>query len=457
MQPAREKDAGGSGGGPSSHGQRALPGAAIALVLLLAINLFNYVDRQVLAGVEPEIADSLFGPVNPNDPNAAAKTTAIMDRMGWLSTAFLVTYMLTAPVFGWLSERYSRWLLIAVGVSLWSLASGASGLAQNFSLLLVMRCLVGVGEAAYGPVAPTIISDYYPVAMRGRVLAWFYAAIPVGGALGYTLGGEVAGLSPPQSWRWAFWMVVIPGLLLGLWAYLMREPQRGAADQTVSPPRRPTMRDYLILLRTPSYLLNTAGMTAMTFAIGAVSFWMKRYLILNAVQPVLGMEPISFFGLVTAAAGLVATLAGGIAGDALRGRFPGSYFLVSAAGLLISAPCTLVFLNVSFPLAWLFVFLTVFFLFFNTGPTNTILANVTHPSMRATGFALNILVIHILGDAISPPAIGMVGGRWGLKTGFVVVAVFMFLGGLIWLWGARYLERDTAAAPHRFEASARTE
>jgi len=453
MQPAHDKDAGRPGGAPSSHGQRALPGAAISLGLLLAINLFNYVDRQVLAGVEPEIADSLFGAVDPDDPNAAAKTTAIMDRMGWLSTAFLVTYMLTAPVFGWLSERYSRWLLIAVGVSLWSLASGASGLAQSFSLLLVTRCLVGIGEAAYGPVAPTIISDYYPVAVRGRVLAWFYAAIPVGGALGYTLGGQIAELDRGrESWRWAFWMVVIPGILLGLWAYLMREPERGAADRTLSPPRRPTMRDYLILVRTPSYVLNTAGMTAMTFAIGAVSFWMKRYLNENSVPPVLGMAPIGFFGLVTAAAGLAATLAGGMAGDALRGRFPGSYFLVSAAGLLISAPCTLVFLNLSFPFAWIFVFLTVFFLFFNTGPTNTILANVTHPSIRATGFALNILVIHILGDAISPPVVGMVGGRYGLKAGFVVVAVFMFLGGLIWLWGARYLERDTAAAPHRLDA-----
>ncbi len=438
------------GDGHSGGTAAKVPGAGLALCLLLAINLFNYIDRYVLAAVETEISDSLFGPVDPKAPDAQAKTQKIMDRMGWLSTAFLVSYMLTAPLFGWLAERRSRWALIAVGVALWSLASGATGLAATFFAILLTRCFVGIGEAAYGPVAPTLLSDFYPVRIRGQVLAWFYMAIPVGSALGYTLGGQVAKLDRAnESWRWAFYLVVIPGLLLALWAYVMREPQRGAADKVVAPPRRPRLNDYLVLLRTRSYVLNTLGMTAMTFAMGALGFWIKRYLTQNEVEPFCGLEPISFFGIVLAVAGLLATLAGGIAGDALRGRFPGSYFLVSAAGLLIGAPCCILFMLVPFPWAWIFVFFSVFFLFFNTGPANTILANVTHPSMRATGFALNILVIHILGDAISPPLIGIIGGRYGLLAGFVVVSAFMVLGGIIWLFGIPHLERDTAAAPHR--------
>ena len=112
--------------------------------------------------------------------------------VGLLGTAFMVVYMFGAPVFARLAERTSRWLLIAIGVILWSLASGASGLAATFVALLLTRCLVGVGEAAYGPVAPVIISDLYPVQVRGQVLAWFYMAIPVGSALGYVLGGWVA-------------------------------------------------------------------------------------------------------------------------------------------------------------------------------------------------------------------------------------------------------------------------
>jgi MFS family permease len=195
-------------------------------------------------------------------------------------------------------------------------------------------------------------------------------------------------------------------------------------------------------------------MTAMTFAIGAVAAWMPAYLEDHQVEPLLGLKAGEFFGGLTALAGLTATLAGGMAGDALRGRFPGSYFLVSGVGLLLSVPCCLLFLAVPFPRAWVFVFLAEFFLFFNTGPTNAILANVTHPSMRATAFGLNILVIHLLGDAVSPPLVGTIADRFGgdLAPGFVVVSAFMALGGLIWLWGTRYLEADTAAAPHRLDA-----
>lgn len=419
-----------------------VPGARTALVLLLCINLFNYIDRQVLAAVELDAQRTLL----PDDPNAQAK-------MGLLWTAFLVTYMIAAPIFGVLAERWSRWLLIGVGVTLWSLASGASGLAATFSIMLITRCFVGIGEAAYGPVAPTVIADMYPVSRRGSVLAWFYMAIPVGSALGYVLGGQVKALDPAhESWRWAFYLVVIPGLLLGVWSFLMRDPPRGAADALKTPPRRANLRDYAILLRTPSYILDTLGMTAMTFAIGAIGYWMPRYLESQNAQPVFGaIEPVTFLGAVTVVAGLIATLAGGMIGDWLRPRLPGSYFLVSGVGLLITVPCTLLFLVVPFPAAWVFIFLAEFFLFFNTGPTNTILANVTHPSMRATAFALNILVIHTLGDAISPPIVGAIADRSSLAHGFVAVSAMLLIGGGLWLWGSRYLKHDTEAAPHRLD------
>ncbi len=215
-------------------GERTLPGANQALAVLLLVNLFNYIDRQVLAAVEPEIRHSLLA---ADDPNA-------MSKMGLLSTAFLFSYMAAVPLFGWLAERYRRWLLIAIGVLLWSLASGASGLALTFVMLLVTRCFVGIGEGAYGPVAPALLSDLFPRSKRGQVMSWFYVAIPCGGALGYALGGMVAKLA---DWRWAFYVVVPPGVLLGLWALRMRDPPPGAADAVSGPPRRTTARDYLAL------------------------------------------------------------------------------------------------------------------------------------------------------------------------------------------------------------------
>ena len=447
---------------------RAFPGARGALALLLLINLFNYIDRNVLAAVVPWIRDEFFGP----GATAAAPGAALAGILDWsqrhlgfkpenaligiLGTAFMVVYTVGAPVFGRLAERRSRWVLIGVGVILWSLASGASGLAAAFLVLLLTRCFVGIGEAAYGPVAPAIISDYYPVQVRGQVLAWFYMAIPVGSALGYVLGERVAksglgawgaaalGLSP-ASWRWAFYLVVVPGLVLGAVCFLMREPPRGQADLSrAAAAAAVRWRDYRVLLRTPSYLFCTLGMTAMTFAIGGMAFWMPYYL---QQRPGTGGAPISTFGALVVVAGLTGTWLGGLAGDRLRGRFPGSYFLVSGAAMLAGFPFFLGVLVAPFPLGWVLIFLACFCLFFNTGPSNTILANVTHPAMRAAGFALNIFIIHALGDVLSPVVIGVLSDRYRLEVGFLAVGVMFLVAGAFWLLGARHLERDTAQAP----------
>lgn len=409
------------------------PGARAALVLLLLINLFNYIDRYVLAAVEPKIQKEFF-PDNP--PNAEF-------WMGMLATAFMVTYMITAPIFGWLADRMSRWVIVGLSVLIWSLATGGSGLAAlagGFSLLLITRCFVGIGEAGYGPAAPTLISDFFPVERRGAVLAWFYMAIPVGSALGYVLGGLIA---DRFHWPVAFYAVVAPGIVLGLLALFMREPPRGQADGGGHGSLKGAkLSDYLVLLKTPSYVLDCAGMTAMTFAIGGISFWMPKYIADVRNMGTLG-HVNTVFGGITVVGGLTATLLGGIVGDALRKRFPSSYFLVSGIGIIIAAPFVLLMLHASGIWMWTFLFLAVFFLFFNTGPTNTILANVTHPSIRATGFALNILVIHALGDAASPPLLGKIGHHnW--DAAFTLVAAIMVLAGVLWLWGCRYLPEDTA-------------
>src|SRR5213592_4023494 len=141
---------------------RPASAAKTALVLLLMINLFNYIDRYVLAAVEPEIRTHFF---RPDDPNAHTLT-------GLLGTAFLVSYMVSAPIFGWLADRMSRWLIIGASVILWSAATAGSGLAGTFALLFTLRLLVGVGEGGYGPAAPTIISDFFPLELRGRVLSY---------------------------------------------------------------------------------------------------------------------------------------------------------------------------------------------------------------------------------------------------------------------------------------------
>jgi MFS family permease len=413
-------------------GQKLASGARSALFLLLAINLFNYIDRQVLAAVEPDIRATFFA---PDDVNRMTKT-------GLLAVAFFVTYMISAPVLGFLADRISRWMIVGVAVILWSLASGASGLAATFGILVATRIFVGIGEGGYGPAAPTILSDLFPIETRGRIMAIFCAAIPVGSALGYVIGGLIGA---HLGWRWAFYLVTPPGLLLGLLCFWQRDP-RGATDDLAQDMPRRSIRDYLNLFRTRSYLINCIAQTLMTFVVGGLGFWVPAYLHYRNQSSDVGM---TIFGLITVVAGLASTLLGGFIADKLRSRFAGSYFWVSGIGMLIACPFFIVSLYTPFPAAWIPMFLAIFFLFLNTGPSNTALANVSLPAVRATAFAANIFIIHAFGDVQAFWLLGYIGGHTNMHVAFLFVSGIIFLSGLVWLIGVKYLPADTAAVENR--------
>jgi MFS family permease len=191
-------------------------------------------------------------------------------------------------------------------------------------------------------------------------------------------------------------------------------------------------------------------MAAMTFAVGGISFWLPTYF--HQVRHAGSLANVNLiFGAITVVAGIGGTLIGGIVGDKLRPRFSGAYFLVSGISILLCCPLILMMVYLPFPWAWVACFAAEFCLFFNTGPSNTILANVTHPSVRASAFALNILLIHSLGDAPSPPLLGHIADIWGWNAAFGLVTATTGLAGIFWLLGTRHLASDTASAiapPH---------
>ncbi len=497
-----------SGAAQSDSGNdQPAPGARLALALLLTINLFNYIDRQVLSAVLPklELDAKLFSPTDP----------WLKTRLGTLTTGFMFSYMLLSPLFGWFADRGSRWIVIGGAVLLWSLASGGSGFAPTFLVLLLTRCCVGVGEAAYGPVAPSMLSDMYPENHRGRILSYFYLAIPVGSALGFVIGGQVA---ERWGWRTPFVCVMVPGLVLGALALMMRERRPPRTANAVS-------HGYFEVVRTVmkvrSWTINTVALICTTFVLGGVATWVPTYVFeyearfristaavsnlakeraSDNVTPLVPAEVIAklrelenpevldmtelksklnaklsqqeieqynsrifdavvnpgsittgkidmIFGGIVVISGLLATLSGGLLGDWLRRRFSGAYFIVSGVGALASVPFFLGMLLLPFPYAWVSTFFAVFGLFLNTGPGNTILANVVPVEIRATSFAINILLIHALGDAISPLLIGTIADRSSLQVGFLLCTILILIAGIVWLFGAKHLQRDTDAAP----------
>lgn len=269
-------------------------------------------------------------------------------------------------------------------------------------------------------------------------MAIFCAAIPVGSALGYVIGGLIGA---HLGWRWAFYLVAPPGLLLGLLCFWQRDPRVSANHLAQKSPRR-SLRDYLNLFRTRSYLINCIAMTLMTFVTGGLGFWVPAYLRYRHQSSDVGM---TIFGLITVVAGLVSTLLGGVIADKLRSRFAGSYFWVSGIGMLIACPIFIVSLYVPFPGAWVAMFLAIFFLFLNTGPSNTALANVSLPAVRATAFAANIFVIHAFGDVQAFWLLGYIAGHTNMHVAFLFVSGIIFLSGVAWLMGVKYLPADTAA------------
>ena len=283
-----------------------------------------------------------------------------------------------------------------------------------------------------------LVVAYSPLVkyVAGRMASGLPAHVDEADLISYGLGGLI---NAHLGWRWAFYLVTPPGILLGILCFFQRDP-RGLGT-SLQPKTKPNRQDYLTVLRTRSYLFNCAAQTAMTFALGGLAFWTPAYLLFRG-QP---HTAIINFGIITVTAGLVSTVLGGVVADRLRSRYPGSYFLVSGLGMILAFPLFLGVLYTPFPTAWIFMFAAVFFVFLNTGPSNTALANVSMPAVRATAFALNILVIHLFGDAAAFPIIGYIGGHTNMHVAFLVVSGMMLLSGVIWLAGMKYLPADTAA------------
>jgi MFS family permease len=396
-----------------------------AIIILTFINFLNYIDRYVVAAVfEPIKRDLHFSDA----------------QLGWLASAFMITYSVTSPGFGRLGDLFTRKYLIAAGVAVWSFATAGAGLARNFWQMFLPRALVGIGEASYATTAPGIITDFYEENRRGRALAIFYAAIPAGTALGFVMGGAIASL---YGWRAAFFVAGVPGLFFALLALAIREPRRGEADTELAldaPP--PTLAaTYAILWHNRTYVIVTLGFIAYAFALGGLVIWMPAFL--ERCNGMTTERANTFLGAVTVVAGFVGTFAGGFCGDWLLRYTRHAYLWLSGLCMFLGAPMAVLALSSRTLEVFLpAIFMAEFFLFLNTGPLNAVVLGCVPATIRATAMAVNIFFIHALGDAISPPIIGALSERFGLFHATMIAPVMMVVSGILLLYAVKVQRRE---------------
>lgn len=386
-----------------------------ALIVLTALNLLNYADRNVLFAVQPLVQDEFH--LNKQ-------------QIGYLTSAFLGFYMIAAPFVGPLADRYSRKIIIFLGAVFWSGLTLLTAVTHTYTELLIRHTLVGVGEATFVTIAPTFVADLFHENQRGRILGVFYLAIPVGSAAGYLLGGYLA---PHHGWRFPFYIAAAPGFLLALTVLFLKEPERGQFDSVKETAERGTI---VGLFRNPAFLTSTLGMAAMTFSLGGVQVWIPQFLYSERHYTLENANLM--FGIIIVIDGIVAALVGGWLGDYLLPKMKSAYYMVSAASMLLGIPVMIVALFAKGPLMVPAIGVAAFFLLLNTAPLNAAVINSVGAHIRATALAVNIFIIHILGDVPSPTMMGWVADRRSLQVAFILPIIAMGISSAILFYGMKF-------------------
>ena len=447
-----------------------------ALSVLTLVNFLNYIDRQVLPAVAPSMR---------------AELGLSHAEIGFMEDALLISFTVLALLFGRLGDRYSRTRLMAGAAVVWSVATALTAITDlspwlptglrfqipilHFTvavsgvalLLCAVRALVGIGESSYSTITPTLIADYFPPERRATALGIFQAAIPMGFALGFVIGGVLASYF---GWRAAFMIVGLPGLITAVIVWLLKEPARGKTETAESLAafginaaatdgnRESSLRTFWRIISTRDWLLSTAGYTALTFVLGAFALWAPSLLKEEKGMSEIGANLV--LGVTTLVAGALGTFGGGWIADRVVAKRRNGYFLVCAIGSLLGViPCTLA-LVLHRPIFFIAaIFGTVFFLFINNAPFHAILVGSVPPAIRASAVAMNIVAIHLFGDVISRGGVGVLADnvklgnvpvlasaaaifgvdplREHLTTALLVVPPALLLSAFFFYWGGR--------------------
>ncbi|XP_070204332.1 protein spinster homolog 1-like [Littorina saxatilis] len=434
--------------------------AYITVATLLLINLLNYMDRFTVAGVLKDVQD--YYSINNSEA-------------GLIQTSFICTYMVFSPIFGYLGDRYTRKYIMAGGIFLWSgFTLSASFIPRDhFWAFVLLRAMVGIGEASYSTIAPTIIADLFAKQMRTRMLMIFYFAIPVGSGMGYIVGANIAKLF--HSWQFALRVTPFLGVICVILIIIFcQEPERGMSEGGTTLHNTSFFSDLKAIFKNKSFVLSTIGFTAVAFVTGSLALWAPTFMTDSIVA--LGgtrkdSEVALIFGGITVAAGFIGVALGTEISRWYRKYNPRADPLTCAFGMLCCTPFlffSLVMAKYSTPATWFLIFIGEVLLCLNWAVTADILLYCTIPTRRSTAEAVQILISHAFGDAGSPYLIGVVADSLAphfrgeskspavqfvsLQYSLFITTFVCVIGGGAYLATAIFIERDRKKAERETKA-----
>ncbi len=375
------------------------------LLILMLVNFVNYVDRQIIFSLFPSIRHDF-------------DLTYV--QLGYLATAFTVVLSLSTFPLGMLADRISRRTVIGAGVLFWSCATFFSGLAGSFRSLLTARSLVGVGEAAYTPAGAAVISASFPPQIRARVQGVFDIGMFAGGATGIALGGVMA---QSFGWRPAFFLVGIPGLLLGLSALRLPEP-----PASLSRERMPVRE----LLRVPAFLALLVSGWFSSFAGYAYVAWGPE--LVQDYKGFSAREAGLALALAVVLGGTCGIATGAYLSDLLAKLRSWGRAVIIPVGFVLGAPAIYFSLHAASKLGFLFFFgLGAFFLSWYHGPLTATIHDLVPPRGHASALGFYYLFVNLFSMAIAPVVIGRIADHYNLITALHVPILAQLAGAAFFL------------------------
>lgn len=369
------------------------------LAVLFAINLLNFYDRAIFGAVVEPIR----------------KQWGLSDsQIGWLATAFTLLYAVVGVPMGRLTDTRNRSRLLVYGVTAWSLLTAASGIAWNFVSMFATRLGVGVGEAVCAPAGNSLIGDLYPAAKRGRALAFFMLGLPIGYSLGSFVSGQVASA---YTWRAAFFVACIPGLLAALFAARMAEPPRGAAESVPMPKNGQTGSPYWSVLRIPTiaWIIGTGALY--NFNSYAYVTFLPAYLSRYHGQTL--RQSNTEFAILWGAAGIAGLLLGGWVADRVSHHSKSGRLVVGGVSLVLSAVIAYFALNLAPGQTVAFGVVmgagaALAYLYYPC--VYATLQDVVRPELRGTAMALYFLAMYLLGGSFGPVVVGRLSDHFAREA-----------------------------------------